>query len=170
MDVLIESLHIEWTVVLAQAVSLLVLLVILGKFLYRPFQVILRQREEHIASNLANAEAQQLKAEALRRDYEAHLASVADESRQRLEQAMKDAEAARQRMLEAAQAEVRELYARHQGQLALEHEQLRRELRAEMADIAMLAASKALRAKMTPELQASVIDQVIRELEQAPYH
>jgi F-type H+-transporting ATPase subunit b len=165
---LITSLGIDWNVVIAQAASLLILLALLKFVLYTPFEGMLRQREESIANNLAGAEAQQAKAAAVRREYEGHLATIDDERRERLEQAAKDAEAARQQLLDTAQAEIKALYARHEAQLALEREQLRRALRQEMSDVAVSAATKALRARMTPELQSAVIDQVINEMGQAP--
>ncbi|HOF87922.1 MAG TPA: F0F1 ATP synthase subunit B [Armatimonadota bacterium] len=162
----LRSLGIEPAVALAQAIAFVILLVLLARFLYRPLDNILRQREEQVANDLAGAEAQHAKAGALRREYEAHLAQIADEARARVEQAVRDADAVRRQQLEAAQAEMQALYARHEAQLALEREQLRRELRQEMSDIAVQAAQKALRARMTPELQAAVIDQVIAELDQ----
>ena len=65
---------------MAQAISFLVLLVLLIKFFYKPLEAILRQRQEQIANTLTSAEAQQMQAEALRKEYEAHLANIADES------------------------------------------------------------------------------------------
>lgn len=165
---LLESLGIEWQVALAQAMALLVLLVVVAKFLFEPFAGIMRQRQEQIANELANAEAQQVRAESLRKEYEAHLTAIADEARAKMDQAMKDAETARQRVLDAAQAEIRELHERNQAQLTLEHEQLRRALRAEMADVAITAATKALRNQLTPAIQQAVNDQVIHDLEQLP--
>ncbi|OPZ85368.1 MAG: ATP synthase subunit b, sodium ion specific [bacterium ADurb.Bin429] len=161
----LESLGIAWQVALAQAIAFVILLVLLARFLYRPLENIMRQREEQVANDLAGAEAQHAKAESLRREYEAHLEQIADEARARLEQALKDAETVRQQQMETAQADIQALYARHEAQLALEREQLRRELRQEMSDIAVQAAHKALRVRMTPELQAAVIDQVIAELD-----
>lgn len=168
MGDLLANLGIDWRVVIAQSISLLLLIAILVKYLYRPFEELMKQRQENIANDLAGAEAQQARAEALRREYEEHLATIDDERRKRLEQAVKDAEAARRQMLEAAQTDIHALYARHEAQLALEREQLRRELRQEMSDVAVLAAGKALRARMTPDLQSAVIDQVITELDRTP--
>jgi len=162
---ILHSLGIEPQVVIAQAIAFLILLVVVQRFLFKPFNSILQQRQEQIANNLANADAQREKAEALRKDYEAHLAGIADEAREKLEQATRDAEAARQRLLESAKTEIDELHRRNEAQLALEREQLRRELRTEMADIAVMAAGKALRAQLTPALQTAVNDQVIAELD-----
>ncbi|MHB9131892.1 MAG: F0F1 ATP synthase subunit B [Armatimonadota bacterium] len=165
-ETLKESLHIEPSVVLAQSITFLVLLVLLVKFLYRPIQDVLQQRQRQIADSLSNADTEHQKAESLRKEYEDHLAKIADEARVRLDQAMKDAETARQRVLEKAQEEVHDLHQRQQAQLTLEREQLRRDLRAEMSDIAVMAAAKALRQQLNPTLHSAVIDQVISELDQ----
>lgn len=168
INTIAESLGIDWNVALAQSISFVILVALLSKFLYRPVEGIMRQRQEQIANSLSGADAQRVQAESLRKEYEGHLANIADEARARLDQAVKDAEASRQRMLEAAQVEIQEMHARNQAQLALDREQLRRDLRNEMADIAVLAATKALRSQMTPTIQTAVIDQLIRELDQTP--
>lgn len=160
----LEQLNIEWQVVIAQAIGFVVLLGVVWAFLFKPIRGIMQQREEQIANALAHAEAEQLRAESLRKDYEAHLSQIAEEARARFDQAVKDAEAARQKSLEQAQTEVRDLYQRHEKQLELDREQLRRELRGELSDIAVEAASKALRGQMTPTIQSAVVDQVIQEL------
>jgi F-type H+-transporting ATPase subunit b len=165
---LIRSLNIEWPVVFAQILAVIALFFVLQRFLYRPLAAIMRQREEQVAEHLATAEAQQKKAEGLRAEYEAHLAQIAEEARAKLDAAIKDAEGARQRALAQTQTEVRELHDRGQQQLVLEREQLRRELRSELSDIAVLAASRALRGQITPAIQTAVIDQVIRELDHLP--
>ena len=155
---------IEWQVVVAQAIGFVVLLASVWRVLFKPIAGIMRRREEQIANSLAHAEAEQLRAESLRKDYESRLTEIADEAHARFEQAMKDAETERQHRLEQAQAEIRDLYQRHEKQLDLDREQLRRDLRGELSDIAVEAAAKALRGQMTPTIQSAVVDQVIREL------
>ena len=101
-----ESLHIDPTVALAQLVAFVILLAFLVFYLYRPMEAILQQRKEQIAKHLANADQERVRAEALRKEYEAHLAGIADEARAKLDQAMKDAEAARQRLLRRPHREI----------------------------------------------------------------
>jgi len=152
-------------VVIAQSVAFLLLLGLLLKFLYRPVEMMLSLRKEQIAKSLSGADEQRQQAESLRMEYEGHLANIADEARAKMEQAMKDAEAARLRMLETAKSEIHELHERHFAQLALDREQLRRDLRSEMSDIAVYAATTALRTQLPNTLQSSIIDNVIKELE-----
>jgi F-type H+-transporting ATPase subunit b len=162
-----DSLHIELPVVLAQFVSFIILLFFMVKYAAPAIQGIMQQRQDTIANSLKNAEEQRMNAESLRQEYEGHLANIADEARAKMEQAMKDAEVARQRLLDTTQTEIQALHQRFESQKALEWEQLRRDLRNEMSDIAVLAASKALRSQLTPNLQSAVIDQVIHELDSA---
>ena len=165
MNEIFTSLHIEWAVVGAQAISFIALLFILKKYLYGPLEEIMKMRAGQISKSLSNADEQNKSAEELRLKYEQHLDNIAEEARIRMEQTIKDSEAERRRMLEASQIEIRELQARGQAQLELDHERLRHELRAEMSEVAVMAASKALRAQMTPQIQAAVIDQLIQELD-----
>ena len=157
---------IHWQVALAQAIGFLILFAVVKKFLFGPVGQIMQEREEKIVNQLANAEAQQVRAESLRKEYEEHLTRIADEAREKFEQAMKEAEATRQQTLLQTQEEVRALYQRHESQLERDREQLRRDLRGELSDLAVLAAAKALRGQMTPGIQSAVIDQVIQELGQ----
>jgi len=162
----LRSLGIEWQIALAQAMGIVLLVFIVRKYMFSPLGAIMQQRQEQIANQLANAEAHQLRAESLRKEYEERLSTIADEARQRFEVAAKDAEAARQRTLAQTQAEVRDLYQRHEAQLEVDREQVRRELRGELSDIAVMTATKALRGQLTPAMQSAVIDQVIQELGQ----
>lgn len=165
MNEIINSLHIEWAVVGAQAISFIALLFILKRYLYGPLEEIMKMRAGQISKSLSSADELNKQADARRMEYEQHLANIAEEARIRMEQTIKDSDAERRRMLEAAQAEIRELQARGEAQLALDHERLRHELRAEMSEVAVMAASKALRSQITPTIQAAVIDQVIQELD-----
>lgn len=165
MGSIIESLGINFQVVAAQILALIVLLLLLWFYLYRPIEAIMRQRREQIANSLSGAEQQHEQAESLKKEYESHLANIAEEARMKLDQALKDAEAARQRILDSARVEIQELHERGRAQMALEREQLRRELRSEMSEIAVMAAEKALRSQVTPAIQSAVVDNVIRELD-----
>jgi F0F1-type ATP synthase membrane subunit b/b' len=81
---------------------------------------------------------------------------------------MKDAEIMQNRLIESTQAEIQNLYRQQERELALERERTRRELRSEIMDLAVMAAAKALRSRITPAVQSAVIDQVLEELDKLP--
>lgn len=168
MESIIDILKIEPPVVLTQILIVVTLLVVMRIFLHRPIQDIFRERREKIAGDMAAAEEHNAKAETLKKQYEAHLADIANEARSRLDQAAKDAEAARTRLLDSAHSEISNLHERYRRQIAVEREQTHRELRSEIRDLATMAAAKALRTKLTPEVQSAVIDQVLEDLDNLP--
>lgn len=164
MEQILKSLNVEIPVVIAQLASFIVLIFVLIKFLYRPIENIIQQRADTIAGNLSAAEDERKKADAFRQQYEAQLANVAEEARIKLEQAVKDAEQTRERMIEDVKTEIKEIQLRSQEQLNQDREKLRHELREEMAEIAVGAAKRALRGNMTKQLSSSIIDSVISEI------
>lgn len=90
-------------------VVFLVLLAVLGKFAWGPIVAALVKREQGIADNIAAAQAQHEEARRMLSQYEDKLASAADEVRQLLEEARRDAEHTKTEILaeakSAAQAE-----------------------------------------------------------------
>lgn len=168
MGSILRMLNVEIPVVLAQAIGILVLLVLFKMFFHRPLQDVLRKRREMISGKFHAAEELQANAESLRKQYETHLANISEEAKSRIDQAMKDAEIMQNRLIESTQAEIQNLYRQQERELALERERTRRELRSEIMDLAVMAAAKALRSRITPAVQSAVIDQVLEELDKLP--
>ncbi len=164
MEQILKSLNVEIPVLIAQLTSFVVLIFVLMKFLYRPIENILQQRADSIAGNLSAAEEERKKANEFRQQYEAQLASVAEEARIKLEQAVKDAELTRERMIAEVKNEIIEIQNKAQEQLKQERDKLRYEIRTEMAEIAVNAAKRALRGNMTQQLSSAIIDSVINEI------
>jgi F-type H+-transporting ATPase subunit b len=81
-----------------------ILLVVLGKFAWGPIVQALEGREHTIADHIAQAERNHEQAKALLADYERKLASAANEVRELMEEARRDAERAKQDILAEAKA------------------------------------------------------------------
>jgi F-type H+-transporting ATPase subunit b len=90
-------------------VVFILLLAILGKLAWPKISAALEERERRIEANIAAAEAKHEEAKRLLAEHEARLATAAGEVRALLEEARRDAEAAREQILtdarKAAQAE-----------------------------------------------------------------
>ena len=168
MDVgqLLSSLGIDPKVFVAQLISFIILIVVLGLFLFRPMTEVMRQRKLKIDSDLDSASNEKNNAEQLRAEYERKLAEISEEARQRVAQSVADANAAAKRIRERADEEIAELTKRHEAKLAAERVELRRELKNEAVDLAVEIADKALRNQMTPDLQKLLVADMMKELEQ----
>lgn len=111
-------MHIDWWTLGLQTVNLLVLLWLLGRFLFRPMAAIVAQRQQEAESLLDDAKARQAQADAdasaARTEREAADADRAGV----IAAAHKDAEAQRGKLLEAARQEVQAKLAEAQADIA----------------------------------------------------
>jgi F-type H+-transporting ATPase subunit b len=152
---------------LATLVVFLCLLLLLSKFAWRPVMEGLEARERGIAANIEEAKRSAEMAAAQLRQYEAKLAAATEESREILNQARKDADAARERILADAQA-----IAQRERQRAIEDIQSAKnaalqEMTQKSVDLAVSMAGRLVRR----QLKAEDHSQLIREmLDQFPSH
>jgi len=165
MAEILNSLGINLPVLIAQSISFLVLIVLIRVVLFGPMTDIMNQRRIKIDGDLDSAGKELEKSETLRAEYEKKLADIADESRRRVAQSIADAEAAAKRVKEKAEEEMAELTKRHEAKLLADRLEVRRELKNEVLDLAVEIANKALREQMTPQIQSTVVEAMIKELD-----
>ncbi len=104
-------MRIDWWTLGLQTVNLLVLLWLLGRFLFRPLAAIVAERREAAAKMLDEAQAERVAAGQERAAIEAERKAIADERAARLDAAAQEAEGRRAAMLKDAQAEIDRMHA-----------------------------------------------------------
>jgi F-type H+-transporting ATPase subunit b len=103
-------MHIDWWTLDLQTINLLVLLWILGRFLFRPLAHIVAERQAEAAKLLDDATAERTKAEQATQAIELERQSLASARASLLEKARSEAEAQRAALLETARAEGQRLH------------------------------------------------------------
>ena len=98
-----NPLTVDPDLAIVTAIIFLLLLLVLAKFAWRPIIEALDRREQGIADQLDEAKRINLQAQKISADYERKLAAAADEVRELLEEARRDAEATKQRVVAEAQ-------------------------------------------------------------------
>ncbi len=145
-------------------VVFLLLLAVLSKFAWKPIVEALDRRERSIAENIAAAAAQNEAAKELLSQHEAKLRTASDEIREMLDEARRNAEAAKAGIIAeaktAAQAEqqraVREV--QHATDAAL------RQLAEKTADLAVDLAGKIVTEKLTASDHARLVRDAVAQL------
>ncbi len=101
------SLPMKWQTDLAlfSLITFVVYVAVLRTGAWGPLQAGLNERERAIRQNIADAEANRLKSEALLKDYDLKLAKVQEEVRDILAEARRDAEHTKQEIVATAQRE-----------------------------------------------------------------
>ena len=112
---------IDWFTVAAQGVNFLVLVWLLKRFLYAPILSAIDAREKGIVARLAEAEAKQGDAQAVRDDFQRKEKALEEQRAALLQKAAADAGAEHKRLLDAAQTDA--AAARSKWQAALRADQ-----------------------------------------------
>ena len=142
-------------------VVFLILLAILGKFAWGPIATALDQREHRISDNIAQAERLQAEAKAQLVIYEQKLATAADEVRQLLEEARRDAEHTKDEILAQAKADAKAEHDRAMREVRNAKDAALKEIGETSANFAVEMAAKIVQKQLSPEDHARLVREAV---------
>ncbi len=139
-----DALGVEWSLLIAQIVNFLILIVLLRMFLLKPIMNMLNQRKERIAQSMKDAE----RVNAAAREAEADKAKVLEQARREAQeiraQATRDAEKIAQDVRGRADQEATEVRMKAQEDAQKQVELALAEANKQIAELAILATEKLL--------------------------
>jgi F-type H+-transporting ATPase subunit b len=137
-------LHLEPMALLSQALAFIVLVWVLGKFLFRPVQNMLEARQQEVRSTLEQVAADRQAMEQSRREYETRLAAIESEARDKIQSALREAQGLKEEIIASARTDSEKIVRRGQEEIQREKQKALVELRTEVVDLAVQGASKIL--------------------------
>ena len=144
-------------------INLLVLYLLMKKFLFGPIIKVMDVRKALIDQQFAGAKEQEDQAKALKEQYEGALKSAREESFQIMEQARKEAKAQADKTVEDTQAKVSAMLAKAQEDINTERENAMRQMKDDVASLAMEAAGKIIGKNSGADQDLSLYDQFIEK-------
>jgi F-type H+-transporting ATPase subunit b len=147
-----------------QIVNFLLVLYLLNRFLFRRVLALIDERQARIAKGLEQAEAAARDRELARAQREAALDEARSEAQAMIARATKIAEDSRVEIVAAARAEAEKVTARARDEINAEKEKALSELRAHVADLALDAAGKLVRAEMSSPIQRRLVEEFLAEV------
>ena len=147
-----------------QVANFLLLLWLLNRFLFKPLIGRLDERKEKITKGLEDAEAAARDRELARAEREAAVSEARREAQAMIARANKIAEDSRTEILAKARAEAEKVTTRAREEINAEKEKAMAELRATVADLALDAAGKLVRAEMSGATQRRLVDDFLAEV------
>ncbi len=139
-----DALGIEWTLLLAQIVNFMILIVLLRMFLYKPVLNMLNARKERIAQSMKDAE----RVSAAAREAEQEKAKVLEQARREAQeiraQATRDAEKIAQDVRSRADQEATDIRMKAQADAAKQADLALADANKQIADLAIMATEKLL--------------------------
>lgn len=164
MGDILGTLGIDFRFILLMAVGFLLLFMLLKRFAFGPIFNVLEQRQTTIRNNLDEAEARRNEMARLQKDYEQRLAAIEDEARDKIQAAVKDAQAARDEIIARANADREAIMRRTEEDILRERDKATAIMRDQIAEMAVTGASRILRQKLDVPNQGRLIDEVISEI------
>lgn len=155
-----------WTF-LFQMINVLVIAAILNKLMYKPVGKIITDRENAIANSLTQADQAKKEAEELLEKYQRMTANAREEAENIVKQALAQGEASKSEIIAKAQEEAAKSLEQAKVDIRREKEKAVAEIRGEVADIALLAASKVIGRAMRPDDYERVARECVDEVSKA---
>lgn len=149
---------------IAQIINFVILAAIMAKLAYKPLVQILTDRQAVIAERLAASEQEKIQAEQFKLEYEKQLVAAHTQAHIMIEEATKLAEQARDQILTEARAVNDRMLQAALEEIARERTCAMNELRQEVVNLSMLAATKIIDQKLDSEISTRLATEIIDSL------
>jgi F-type H+-transporting ATPase subunit b len=154
------QINLFWVIV--SAVNFLLFFVIVWTFAFKPVSKLLADRKERIEQGLKDAEQARRDRENAEAERVAALAEARREANEIMARAQKSAQDMRDADIAATKEELERLRARAAADIEAEKVRAIGELRAEVADLALEAASRVVGETMTGERERRLVEEFLR--------
>jgi F-type H+-transporting ATPase subunit b len=145
-------------------ITFLVLLFVLGRFAWGPIVKMLNDREGTIRDAIEAAKRERAEAERMLAEQKDSLLKAQREAAEIARRNQQEVEALRQELTARARQEADELIASARQQVAEEVSKARAELKAQVADLAIEAAGRLVKANLDDKAQRQLVEEYIAQL------
>ena len=160
-----EALGISVTGIVSQLINFILLLLILRAVAFKPILRMLDDRSARIRESMERAEEIKTQAARTEEEFARHLAEARRESQEILNQAEKVADRIRQEELDRTRRQVEEVRAKAIEDINRERERALLDLRRQIADLAILAAGRAVGRSLDQASHSRLIQEAMIEAE-----
>lgn len=157
-------LEIDIGTVIFSIVTFALLALLLRLFLYKPVLAMLDKRRQAVNEALDQAERTRVEAEKADERLQEKLNATRIEADRIISEARARAEENTAALLKQAKEDAERISAQAVADIALERERALTELREQTADLALLAAEKALTSTLTEEQQQKLLDSFVEQV------
>ncbi|MGJ3205288.1 F0F1 ATP synthase subunit B [Geobacillus sp. FJAT-46040] len=152
--------------IIFQLVAFILLMILLRKFAWGPLMGVMKQREEHIANEIDQAEKRRQEAEKLLEEQRELMKQSRQEAQELIENARKLAEEQKEQIVASARAEAERVKEAAKKEIEREKEQAMAALREQVASLSVLIASKVIEKELTEQDQRKLIEAYIKDVQE----
>lgn len=142
MDAIIETFHIDWKIIIAQAVNFGVVFLVLYLFALKPLKKIMEERSGKIAKGLSDAKENADMLLRAKADYEAAVLKGNQEAQKFAEEGKREAMREREKMMDNTKVEIENMILSGKKSLEQEKAKMVNEAKKEIVELGMAIAQK----------------------------
>jgi len=158
-----EGIGINLPLLIAFVVNFVILFALLSIVAYKPILKKLEERQAKIKESMDQAEKIRQETARSEEEIKAHLEKARKEGQNVIAQATQIGEKLKEEAKQGARQEAESLIDKARGEIERERDKSMEELRAEFADIAILAAEKVINETLDKKKHKKIIDEVLKE-------
>jgi len=157
------GIGINWQWLLAFVINFVILLALLGIFLYKPVLKMVDERSNRIKESMEQAEATREEYARAQEEVQKQINRAREEGQALIAQAAQIGERVREEAGEKAVQEAQALVDKTRVELERERDKAIDDLRREFADISIMAAEKVIKERLDKEKHRRLIEQTLDE-------
>lgn len=142
MESIISTFHIDWKIIIAQAVNFAIVFVVLYMFALKPLNKLMAERADKIKKGIDDAKMSATLLENTKKEYDQVLMKARLEANEIFQTTKKEAEKKKSEMMETAKMEVKGIIESGKKSLEMEKVKMVEDAKKEVASLAILAAEK----------------------------
>lgn len=159
-------LSLDLQQIVSQAISFILLVVILRRFAWRPLLNLLDQRRARIEEELRQVAQSKADLARLQADYSQRLATIDEEARTKIQQSILEGKRIAIEIQEQARAQAHAIVNKSKDTIELELAKAKVTLRDQVAGMTVEAVERILRQKLDAKTDRQLVEAVLDELEQ----
>jgi len=165
METFLQQLGAQFEVILILALSFIILVLILSKFLFKPIIGYLDQRNNEIKHTFDEIEKGKGDITALKDKYEQQLSSIEKAAYEKTQAAIKEGLALKTEIVSEAHSQADIILRKASGEIEMEKKKAIAELKTEIVNLSLEAAGRVIEKKMDETANQKIVEQFLYELD-----
>ena len=160
----VGPLAVSPALIITQIVGFLILLWVLNRFVFKPIFAVLDERQKAIQDTYDQMDEDRRRMEETRRQYEERLANIEAEARERIQAAVKEAQALRDDLIADARQNAEAITVSARNEAERERQKAFLEMRQQVVALAVAAAGKVVGDSLDSPRHTKLVDDFISEV------
>lgn len=152
-----------WEILISLA-NLLILFVLFKKFLFKPVQNVMKQRQAQVDKIYDDAEQNRAAAVDMKQEYEARLDTAREEADTLVRNAVQTAQRKSDQIVSEASSQASHIKQKAEEEIALEKKQMLEDVKGEIAEMAVSIASKVVEREIQKADHENFVDEFIKNV------